>query len=244
MPRPADPNAKIDLLRAAEAVFVERGVDHAKIEEITERAGHSKGAFYLHFTSKEDCFRQIVESMLARLAGILDDAASLQEGISLENVGEYLERWRGKDLEMFEFMWSNRRVVRLMLAGGGSAAFGYLIDQFAEWSRQSCMGLLQWGKGLGIYRRDLDVENASLMLSGAYDRVARAVVRAEKKPDLMRLLADVQRFCLAGMATAKVIAMCDSKVNNGAARDQRTAPRIQAKRSPSRARNVRRSPVS
>ncbi|MGZ3427448.1 MAG: TetR family transcriptional regulator, partial [Polyangia bacterium] len=61
MARPPDPNAKIDLLRAAEAVFAERGLDHAKVGEITERAGHSKGSFYLHFENKEDAFRQIVE---------------------------------------------------------------------------------------------------------------------------------------------------------------------------------------
>src|SRR5690349_20696006 len=72
--RLADPNAKIDLLRAAEEVFAERGLDHAKVEQITERAGHSKGSFYLHFSSKEDAFRQIVESTLARLAACLDQA--------------------------------------------------------------------------------------------------------------------------------------------------------------------------
>ena len=79
MPRPADPNAKIDLLRAAEAVFVERGLDNAKVEEITERAGHSKGSFYLHFDSKEDAFRQIVESTLARLATCLDAGADRRQ---------------------------------------------------------------------------------------------------------------------------------------------------------------------
>src|SRR5438874_4707043 len=112
MPRPADPTAKIDLLRAAEQVFVEHGVDHAKIEDITGRAGHSKGSFYLHFGSKEDAFRQIVETMLARLAACLDESELLYAD-SVDDVGEFLEHWRAKDLEMFEFIWANRRVVGL-----------------------------------------------------------------------------------------------------------------------------------
>jgi AcrR family transcriptional regulator len=76
MARPGDPNARIDLLAAAEAVFVERGLDQTKVEDITDRAGRSKGSFYLHFTSKEDAFKQVVESMVARLSTFLDRAAA------------------------------------------------------------------------------------------------------------------------------------------------------------------------
>ena len=60
MPRLADRRARIELLRAAEAAFTERGLAAARVEDITERAGVSKGAFYLHFQSKDDCFKQIV----------------------------------------------------------------------------------------------------------------------------------------------------------------------------------------
>src|SRR4051812_5086723 len=134
MPRPADPNAKIDLLRAAEAVFAERGLDNAKIEEITERAGHSKGSFYLHFTSKEDAFRQLVESTLARLASCLD-GDRMADNMRLPPA-DHVAHWRAHDLELFEFIWTNRRVMRLMFEGGGSAQFRYLIDQFADRSRQ------------------------------------------------------------------------------------------------------------
>jgi AcrR family transcriptional regulator len=213
MSRPADPNAKIDLLRAAEQVFVERGVDHAKIEDITGRAGHSKGSFYLHFGSKEDAFRQIVETMLARLAACLDESEALYaENIS--DLGEYFERWRTKDLEMFEFIWGNRRVMRLMLEGGGSAQFGYLIDQFAQRSREQAGRALALGIKQGLYRPELDVEIASMMLAGGYDRVAREIVRQERKPDLAGMLAKVQRFCLVGLATPKLAAFIDQQVNN------------------------------
>lgn len=242
MPRPADPNAKVDLLRAAEAVFVERGLDHAKVEEITARAGHSKGSFYLHFGSKEDAFRQIIESMLARLATCLDQSAAMHHGITVDNAADYLARWRDNDTEMFEFIWANRRVVRLMLEGGGSASFGYMIDQFADRSREHTKRILAWGVAIGLYRADLDVETASLLLAGGYDRVAREVVRQERKPDLAALLAAVQRFCLVGLAAPRLVAVIDSQVNNEGR--SRPAPgRIHAKPAGRRPRTVRRSPV-
>ncbi len=211
MSRPADPNAKIDLLRAAELVFAERGLDNAKVEEITERAGHSKGSFYLHFGSKEDAFRQIIESTLARLATCLD-AGNIDESVRLPP-DEHVARWRAQDLEMFEFIWANRRVMRLMMEGGGSAEFGYLIDQFADRSRKQAAAALQLGVEAGLYRRDLDVEVASMVLAGGYDRFARELVRAERKPDLPKLLAKLQRICLTGIASPRVAAVIDPAVN-------------------------------
>jgi AcrR family transcriptional regulator len=226
MPRPADPNAKIDLLRAAEAVFVERGLDHAKVEEITERAGHSKGSFYLHFESKEDAFRQIIESTLARLADCLDEER-VTESIRL-SPEEHVAYWRAHDLDMFEFIWANRRVMRLMFEGGGSAQFGYLIDQFGDRTRQQAADALRRGVGAGLYRADVDVDVAAMVLAGGYDRVARELVRSARKPDLQKLLATLQRVCLTGIASARVAAVIDRPVKK-AAQERHQASRARIK---------------
>lgn len=216
MARPADPNAKIDLLRAAEEVFSERGLDQAKVEQITERAGHSKGSFYLHFSSKEDAFRQIVESTLARLAACLDQA---QADVSARlPPAEHVARWRAHDLEMFEFIWLNRRVIKLMMEGGGSTQFKYLIDQFADRSQKACAAVLAVSVQNGLYREDLDVDVAAMLLAGGYDRIAREVIRAEKKPDFEALIISIQRIVLGGMGSRRLAAVLDSEVNNRASK--------------------------
>lgn len=43
-----------DILRAAAALFIAKGVGAATIDEIATRAEVAKGTFYLYFTSKED----------------------------------------------------------------------------------------------------------------------------------------------------------------------------------------------
>src|SRR5271155_3891883 len=107
MPRPADRRAKIELLRAAEAVFVEHGLGAAKVEDITARAGVSKGAFYLHFESKEDCFRQIVEGFVAKPAACLADGPPPAD-VGMGDLLELIAKWHAHDLEIFEFCWQNR----------------------------------------------------------------------------------------------------------------------------------------
>src|SRR4051812_21838381 len=117
MSRPSDPNAKIKLLAAAEEVFVRSGLDDAKVEQITRRAGLSKGAFYLHFASKEDAFRQLIEAMVARMAQYIE-GCRVDAAITMPSVGDFLDFWVKQDAEMFEFVWQNRGLVGLLLEGG------------------------------------------------------------------------------------------------------------------------------
>lgn len=201
MARPSDPNLKIDLLRAAEAVFVERGLDNAKIQEITARAGHSKGSFYLHFKTKEDAFRELIESMLARLESLLADSELFSTDIGPAGAPQLLELWVEADVEIFEFIWLNRRVVRMVMEGGKCAQFAYLIDDFLERSRQNTVRFLTWGMEQGIFRPDLDVEVTSIAMAGAYDAVARHVVKSARKPDLRALVGKLQQVLYSGVMT-------------------------------------------
>jgi AcrR family transcriptional regulator len=54
------------LLRAAAAVFSERGFRDASVDDIAHRAGYSKGAIYWHFESKDDLFFALLEERLER----------------------------------------------------------------------------------------------------------------------------------------------------------------------------------
>lgn len=59
------------LLDAAAVVFARRGLVGASVEEITEQAGFSRGAFYSNFASKEELFLTLIEGRSAEhIAGI------------------------------------------------------------------------------------------------------------------------------------------------------------------------------
>jgi AcrR family transcriptional regulator len=50
------------ILDAALAVFAERGLASARLEDIAKRAGVSKGTIYLYFPNKEELFREVVRT--------------------------------------------------------------------------------------------------------------------------------------------------------------------------------------
>ena len=210
MARPSDPNARIDLLSAAEQLFVKRGLDDTKVEDITERAGRSKGSFYLHFQNKEEAFKHVVEGQLARLRVFLDRVAERdrEPPVSLEAL---FDTWLAANIEIFDFVWQNRGVMRLVLYGGRSATFTYLMDEFAVGVRRQIFDALTIGVDRGIYRTGLDLEITSLVMAGAYDRIARQLVDAETKPDLAKILRAVDHVLLGGIGSDSVRAYLTSK---------------------------------
>ncbi len=60
------------LLDAAREVFAERGVIGGTVEDICERAGYTRGAFYSNFTDKDDVLHALVEREHAKLLAHLD----------------------------------------------------------------------------------------------------------------------------------------------------------------------------
>jgi AcrR family transcriptional regulator len=53
MSKPADPNRREDILRAAREVFRQHGYEKAHVAEIARIAGVAKGTVYLYFSSKQ-----------------------------------------------------------------------------------------------------------------------------------------------------------------------------------------------
>jgi AcrR family transcriptional regulator len=65
------------LLRSGLELFAERGYEETSVGAIVARARMSKSAFYEHFTSKEDCFREVLAAEGGALIhDVLTDAAA------------------------------------------------------------------------------------------------------------------------------------------------------------------------
>lgn len=77
-----------DLVRATRALFDERGLQDAPIEEIARAVGIARGLIYRQFSSKEELYVLTVTDYLAELDGLLGDATSAD----LEPVAQ-LEAW-------------------------------------------------------------------------------------------------------------------------------------------------------
>ena len=66
-PRPnVSDERKTQIINAAEGVFTEKGFDQARMDDIAEETGLSKGTLYLYFKSKDDLIIAILDRMVQR----------------------------------------------------------------------------------------------------------------------------------------------------------------------------------
>lgn len=61
-----------NILRAAAACFKEKGYDKTDVDEICRKANLTKGAFYHHFSSKQELFLKMLEQWVKKVAGQID----------------------------------------------------------------------------------------------------------------------------------------------------------------------------
>lgn len=221
MSRTPDLHAKISLLRAAEDVFAQKGLALAKVEEISRRAGLSKGAFYLHFDSKEDAFKEVVESFLARCAAIFRAPEDAGVGALPDGPAEMLAYSLDRDEHAFEFLWQNRHIITIIERCNGPHE--YLLDTYLEVIRQNTGAWCDAWRQRGLFRADLDTGLAAILLVGAYRGLVRKLIASAVRPPIRAWLAEAQDLFVRGLGSAKLATAAaeearpreEKKVRNG-----------------------------
>jgi len=90
------------LLLAARAVFAEKGLDMARIDDITERADVGKGTFYNYFTGREDLISQMIKEVLNELRREMQDRCR-----DLTDINELLNAIIGVHIDFFRKRWED-----------------------------------------------------------------------------------------------------------------------------------------
>jgi AcrR family transcriptional regulator len=190
-PRPVNARAREALLDAARIEFARSGLEQARIEDITRRAGTSKGAFYLHFTSKQDAFREILQ----RFLGVLEEQTTRRReaeiafereagrpgaGATLEQL---MEHDCSTDTELLEVLWRNRVILAALDRATGQP-YLEMVAEFRRRMRQLVAGRIAVKQAEGWLRRDVDPEVVGDVILGAYESFGRRMVDLRAKPDL------------------------------------------------------------
>lgn len=201
MARKADPTIRGRLLAAARSEFSEHGLDGALMGNITARAGVSKGAFYLHFRSKEDVFEEVANEFFAAFFSHLDGLEQLLDSDTDPN--EVLAELHRRDLTMLEFLWSERAFGQVLFEGARSARQRHLIEAFAARIQERVERFLTIDQARGRLLPDVDVKSLAQFIAGGFDRYARVLLVSKEKPDIEKHLRSFHEFICRGCTTAE-----------------------------------------
>jgi TetR/AcrR family transcriptional regulator, transcriptional repressor of aconitase len=101
---------RVRLIEAAEKLFIRKGFDDASVEEISETAGYSRGAFYSNFVDKEQVFLAVIDR--ARPKAVNDIFETASEPVArIAAVREWFSnQWRLKDFIALRMEFSRRAI--------------------------------------------------------------------------------------------------------------------------------------
>jgi AcrR family transcriptional regulator len=153
-----------ELLDAALTVFAERGYRNARIDDVAEAAGVTKGAVYHHFANKEELLRRAIEAHQEQTFGELEAALRKLKGPASVRIRLLLRR-------SFSTSEPNRRRVLALLLQGVKHD---VPDVHRQWlvggpvkGWKLLTALIERGQDTGEFRADVDAEVAArVVLSG------------------------------------------------------------------------------
>lgn len=213
MARPADPHARAAVVAAAREQFREHGIQGARIEDITAACGLSKGAFYLHYESKEALFTELVLQFEQQLDALFAERTAEEDAFFAKrgpfHSKDFTER-SGRlaamealqarhDLATLELMWSWRDVIHVLIAGSQGTAFDGVIWHAIDREQQRVVHFADRLKKFGVIRSDIPSDVIAMMLMGAWVLTMRQMVAQPEKPDFAVVLSQLNRLVSEGL---------------------------------------------
>ncbi|MGW0664985.1 ScbR family autoregulator-binding transcription factor [Streptodolium elevatio] len=193
------------IVEAAGAVFAEQGYGSARITEVYERAGVTKGAFYFHFDSKEQLAQEVLDGQVARQTAFL--------------------ALRPREVKLQELVDSALLVAhRLTFDGLLQGSVRLSVDQGSELDRRPPyrswiefqVDVLREADARGELLPGVDVAVAGELLVGAFSGVQLLSEVMTGRADVRERIAELYRLILPSLAVPEVFAKLDISPDLGA----------------------------
>ena len=168
------------LMDAALAIFTAEGYERATVDEIVREAGFSKGAFYVHFESKEDLFWALLEERIEHQQEAFREAMSptAPAAESLRTILDGVFTLDRKDP-----LWRAIFPEFAAHAARNEKVRGRLADLYARW-HGFIVSALEAGQGAGRVRKDIDADFVASVLIAV---VEGTIMQSRLAPDRVRL---------------------------------------------------------
>ncbi len=168
------------MVDSAFSVFARSGFERATVDEIVRDAGYSKGAFYVHFASKEDLFWAMLDERIDGVQDTLRNAIDIELSVA-ENQRRILQAIFAMDKE--DPAWPALFMEFAAHAARNPRAREKLGEMYRRWHTFT-VETLKIAREAGKIRADLDIEfTASVMIA----LMEGTLIQSRLTPDDMRL---------------------------------------------------------
>jgi AcrR family transcriptional regulator len=202
------------LREAARKEFVRHGLQKARIEDITHACGVSKGAFYLHFESKEALFGELVEEFDRTMTALLNQREAAQNAFFAEHgpltrrtgkqraalLARFEAQERAADRQTLEALWAQQDLFDVLLHGVQGTPFEGLSWRLIDREVERVVRSIDQLKAAGACRREIPSKVIASMIIGSWLLAVRQLALTRQKPDFEAWLDALDVLIHAGIS--------------------------------------------
>jgi AcrR family transcriptional regulator len=145
------------LLRAALSLFIERGLDGPSLDQICERAGYTRGAFYVHFADRQALALAVMERVIAAWTAVIvqtaDDAGGDLDRTIDRFVATFLQTLADPQADLF-LREGTANIHLLLAAARRDPALAARLAALLDRESARLAELVAAGQRAGTVRRD------------------------------------------------------------------------------------------
>ena len=167
-------------MQAAASVLARSGFDRATIDDIVREAGFSKGAFYVHFESKENLFWEMLEDRISRQQEALRQAVDHSKPME-DSLRTILHAVFGLVRE--DPLWGSLSMEFGAHAARNEEVRRRLVKMYERW-RDLIVEILSASRDAGRMRKDADLNFMATLLIAT---VEGSIVQSRLVPESVRL---------------------------------------------------------
>ncbi len=174
-----------EITAAAFDVFAEKGYARARVQEVAERAGVSKGLLYLYFETKQALFKAVIRSVVMRridaLLAAVENTELSSEAFIRGPLVAFMKGLPGSPVAV---------VIRLLIAEGQRHPdlVDYYWNNVVSKGLQAITELLERGVRNGEFRETAVTELPQLIIAPAMVSVIWRILFARHELDTDRLI--------------------------------------------------------
>jgi AcrR family transcriptional regulator len=152
-------NRKQEFLDTALDLFYEKGYENTTINDIIDKVGLSKGAFYHYFNSKEEVLETIARQYVEKKLNIVEKVVKEENLNALEKLNKIIADMLDFKLQYSEIRW---KIFKIITRNNNIKLENEIMDNFLELAQPLYEKLMKQGVSEGVFNIDYPEEAAEL----------------------------------------------------------------------------------
>jgi AcrR family transcriptional regulator len=187
------------IIDSAKKCFFEKGFKGSNLREICKGAGVTTGAFYRHFSDKEEIYNVIVNPAIEEYHLLYNDMEEeYYSALNDEDLKRVWDMHEDSLLPIIEIIYKHFDAFQLILLSSEGTEFSQFVHQCAERETQCTVDYIKEMKKRGFHVKDVSEDELHMLIQAYYASIFEIVMHRYDKEKAIEYSRTLVKFFKPG----------------------------------------------